>query len=159
MEPNRCGATNRQGKECGHPAGWGTDHPGFGRCKNHGGSSPNGRKHAATLREEYWQRIVEMADPALARLAQLVDGAETDSVRLAASRDILDRAGLGARHVHEHTGPGGGPIPVEVRAAELLERAKALRRDPAPKANSLAKRPVRKPKPTVKQAKLRQAKP
>lgn len=42
----RCGATNRQGNPCGNPAGKGTDHPGYGNCKHHGGSSPNGRKHA-----------------------------------------------------------------------------------------------------------------
>lgn len=27
--------------------GWGTDHPGSGRCKNHGGSTPNGKTAAA----------------------------------------------------------------------------------------------------------------
>lgn len=32
---------------CAHPAGWGTDHPGIGRCKNHGGSTPNHRRAAA----------------------------------------------------------------------------------------------------------------
>jgi hypothetical protein len=26
---------------CGQRAGWGTDHPGIGFCKNHGGSTPN----------------------------------------------------------------------------------------------------------------------
>lgn len=33
----KCTGTNRAGKPCGHPAGWGTDHPGEGKCKNHGG--------------------------------------------------------------------------------------------------------------------------
>jgi hypothetical protein len=38
-----CGANKRQGKgQCTHPAGWGTDHPGYGSCKLHGGSTPNG---------------------------------------------------------------------------------------------------------------------
>lgn len=32
-----CGATNRNGEPCQRPAGWGTDHPGEGRCKLHGG--------------------------------------------------------------------------------------------------------------------------
>ncbi|WP_240738103.1 HGGxSTG domain-containing protein [Deinococcus fonticola] len=32
-----CGAKNRSGKPCARPAGWGTDHPGEGRCKLHGG--------------------------------------------------------------------------------------------------------------------------
>jgi len=40
-----CGAQRRQGdgEPCKRPAGWGTDHPGDGRCKLHGGSSPSGR--------------------------------------------------------------------------------------------------------------------
>ena len=32
-----CGAKNRAGDPCQRPAGWGTDHPGEGRCKLHGG--------------------------------------------------------------------------------------------------------------------------
>jgi len=40
-----CGAANRNKKPCQHPAGWGTDYPGEGRCKNHGGvgQKPSGR--------------------------------------------------------------------------------------------------------------------
>ena len=32
-----CGAKGRSGKPCQNPAGKGTDHPGEGRCKFHGG--------------------------------------------------------------------------------------------------------------------------
>ena len=39
-----CGARKRQprypGETCARPAGWGTEHPGFGRCKLHGGATP-----------------------------------------------------------------------------------------------------------------------
>lgn len=45
-----CGAKNRAGKACGHPAGYGTDHPGFGRCKHHTGSTTNGRIRAQRQR-------------------------------------------------------------------------------------------------------------
>ncbi len=38
-----------------------------------------------------------MVDPALVRLRKLIDKADGDSVSLAAVRDVLDRAGLGAR--------------------------------------------------------------
>ena len=41
-----CGGTNRKGAPCGNRAGYKTDHPGAGNCHFHGGSSPNGRKHA-----------------------------------------------------------------------------------------------------------------
>ena len=35
-----CGAHSRSsGKPCPRPAGWGTDHVGTGKCRNHGGSS------------------------------------------------------------------------------------------------------------------------
>lgn len=34
-----CGATKRSGGACRRPAGWGTAHPGTGRCKLHGGNA------------------------------------------------------------------------------------------------------------------------
>jgi hypothetical protein len=38
----RCGGKKKQGEgTCTQAAGWGTDHPGFGRCKLHGGCTPN----------------------------------------------------------------------------------------------------------------------
>ena len=42
-----CGARNRTGGTSGLTQGWGTDHPGVGRCRFHGGSSPNARRAAA----------------------------------------------------------------------------------------------------------------
>jgi hypothetical protein len=36
-----CGARARSGKPCRRPAGWGTEHAGYGACKLHGGSTPN----------------------------------------------------------------------------------------------------------------------
>jgi len=52
----RCGADTRNGDQepCQLPAGWGTDHPGEGRCKHHGGASsgaPAGNKNAVTTGE------------------------------------------------------------------------------------------------------------
>lgn len=44
--PRHCGGKTRAGGSCARPKGWGTDHPGTGRCKLHGGSTPNGRKSA-----------------------------------------------------------------------------------------------------------------
>lgn len=42
----KCGARTKQreGGTCVLGAGWGTDHPGAGNCKLHGGATPNGRK-------------------------------------------------------------------------------------------------------------------
>lgn len=48
-----CGAKRRQGGTCRMSAGHGTDHPGIGRCRFHGGNLPthkaNGAKQAAVL--------------------------------------------------------------------------------------------------------------
>lgn len=46
-----CGAKRRKGGKCGMGAGWGTNHPGTGRCKLHGGSTPNHVKSA--IGDEY----------------------------------------------------------------------------------------------------------
>lgn len=43
-----CGATRKHdGGTCSRGAGWGTDHPGTGHCKFHGGRTPNGILFAA----------------------------------------------------------------------------------------------------------------
>lgn len=42
----KCGAVRKGKPPCGRPAGWGTKHPGRGRCKHHGGSTPNHEKAA-----------------------------------------------------------------------------------------------------------------
>lgn len=45
-----CGAHKRQTDgRCTRPAGWGTDHLGYGECKFHGGSTRAGRVKAAKL--------------------------------------------------------------------------------------------------------------
>lgn len=45
MADDICGAENNDGDPCGLPAGWGTEHPGEGRCKHHGGSGGRPVKH------------------------------------------------------------------------------------------------------------------
>ena len=40
-----CAAKTRAGAPCEKPAGWGTPHTGRGRCRFHGGSTPNQIKH------------------------------------------------------------------------------------------------------------------
>ncbi len=59
-----CGARNRAGQPCQRPAGWGTESD-VGRCKLHGGRSPNGRKHAATLsaRQQLERLVAEPLTP------------------------------------------------------------------------------------------------
>jgi hypothetical protein len=48
-----CGAQRRQADaKCRRPAGWGTDHVGFGKCKLHGGSTKNHRQSAQAMASE-----------------------------------------------------------------------------------------------------------
>src|SRR5690348_8245831 len=56
-----CAAKKKDGTRCRAFAGQGTDHPGVGQCKFHGGATPNGRKHALAL--EAKQRMVAMSVP------------------------------------------------------------------------------------------------
>lgn len=51
-QSGKCPGTSRTGKPCGHPAGYGTDHVGFGLCKMHLGSTANGRKNGQRLRAQ-----------------------------------------------------------------------------------------------------------
>jgi len=52
VDDKYCGARKKQqpfdgaDERCKRPAGWGTNHQGFGRCKLHGGKSPNGNTSA-----------------------------------------------------------------------------------------------------------------
>lgn len=64
MTPRRfCAAKKKQGEgSCTRGAGWGTDHPGSGRCKLHGGRTPSGRAAAAK------QQVQQQAAAELARL-------------------------------------------------------------------------------------------
>lgn len=46
-----CGAKKKKGGTCTMAAGWGTNHPGLGRCKIHGGNTPTHVKSA--IKDEY----------------------------------------------------------------------------------------------------------
>jgi uncharacterized membrane-anchored protein len=46
------------------------------------------------VRERAQQRLLGMVHPALTALRKLIDDADSDSVRIAAIRDILDRTGF-----------------------------------------------------------------
>lgn len=51
-----CGANKRQGEgTCARPAGWGTDHPGIGKCKLHGGGT---QSHKAAAKTEMARQAV-----------------------------------------------------------------------------------------------------
>ena len=72
---------------CGSRAGRGTDHPGIGRCKDHGGNAPSHRR-AAQL------RYAELQGAAVAGFARIaMDESAPYHARLRAWENIADRGG------------------------------------------------------------------
>ena len=90
-----CGAKKKQnGGHCTRPAGWGTDHPGYGKCKLHGGcvpikhglyaTTPRGTigKHLATYRETKASDLANLTDElrlSLAVIQGLLDMIEDEA--------------------------------------------------------------------------------
>ena len=116
-----CGAKKRDGSgdPCRRPAGWGTDHLGFGTCKLHGGSTPNAGRHAITLEAahqvEVWggRRDVNPAEA----LLELVQGKAAEVAywnwRVAGLSDG-ERAGLLVAETQDGVGPQG-PVDTTTR--------------------------------------------
>lgn len=58
--PAMCPAKKKNGPgTCGHQAGWGTDHPGFGPCRYHGGNTTAHKIKAARDKAEMELRVAE----------------------------------------------------------------------------------------------------
>lgn len=95
-----CGAKNRQGGQCGKPAGWGTDHRGKGRCRLHGGCSPiKTGEYSKTATErlgETYERFRD--DPKIATIEReiailrgIADRRMTDDGPTEAVADLIER--------------------------------------------------------------------
>lgn len=69
-----CGAKKKSGGVCIQPKGWGTSHPGRGRCKLHGGSSPIKTGQYSGIKRESLEQAIEKykTDPALLDLRREV---------------------------------------------------------------------------------------
>lgn len=63
-------------------------------CNTHGGAAPQVKKAAR-------ERIQDAADEVAGELVRLALHGDSESVRLGAIRDLLDRAGLGAKQLIE----------------------------------------------------------
>ncbi|NLA83026.1 MAG: hypothetical protein GX854_00550 [Clostridiales bacterium] len=93
-----CGAkTKGSGEPCQRPAGWGTDHPGVGKCKLHGGASPV--KHG--LYSKYTShRLADMVDK-LSNDEELLDLRKTIALQQALILNILDQIKKGKLQLNE----------------------------------------------------------
>ena len=110
-----CGAKKRQGEgTCQRPAGWGTDHLGFGPCRTHGGNTKNHR--TAALREQAERVLADLNAPP-------VDNPLTELARIT-GQVVAWKDGLADRvnelHSIRYSTDGGEQLRAEVA---LFERA------------------------------------
>lgn len=122
-EKRHCGARGRQtGKPCARPAGWGTDHVGFGECKLHGGSTRSGKIRATKLRV-----AAELAAAAAAANQPLVDrrpigGREAIEKALAGTNGIVDALRSEADRLTEKSVVSGSELHTVIRLSQQAER-------------------------------------
>jgi len=99
LKPNtpRCTAKSKtSGNRCMRPT-----IPGGTVCRYHGGNTP-------VVRQRARERLLEAADPAAARLGEIVrDGRTATADQIRAAVAILDRSGYGPGQTLEITGAGG----------------------------------------------------
>jgi hypothetical protein len=74
---------------------------GFPVCKWHGGRAP---QVIMATEERQRARLAALVDPAITELQQLIGQADSDSVRLSAIKDILDRTGYKPTEKIQSTG-------------------------------------------------------
>jgi hypothetical protein len=115
MAPRPCTAHSKQtGAPCKRNAV-----PGATVCHWHGGAAPQVQAKAR-------QRILEAADRVAAELVRIALTGESDSVRVQAARDLLDRAGLSAKVMLEATvTTHDGDAELDRAIEALLERMAA----------------------------------
>lgn len=109
-----CGAKRLKGEQlpCKRPAGWGTDHVGFGSCKLHGGAAPGPSKHAAKERAAWQQFLLDEMNPSLKVVRQLRDGEDV------AARDRIKAASWLVEQARSLVEGTGGEIVLRIKWPE-----------------------------------------
>ncbi|VXC49749.1 hypothetical protein [Nocardioides sp. AX2bis] len=94
-----CGGKKRQGEGlCTRPAGWGTQHPGLGRCKLHGGSTQTHlvaaqQEQAREVYGQIWKTDAEPVVDAVGALQRLAGRLEHAADALGSRLDVEDLDG------------------------------------------------------------------
>ena len=78
------------------------------------------RELASEIREELTLNFISHAPKALQTLKELAESSTSESVRLQASRDLLDRAGFKPPHQHEMIGKTKTPDELNKELVELV---------------------------------------
>ncbi|NOQ62529.1 hypothetical protein [Mycolicibacterium fortuitum] len=134
----RCNGHRRNGNRCQKPAMNGAT-----VCHTHGGATRHVQRKAR-------QRLDDAADRMARQLLKIAESADSESVRLAAVRDALDRAGLKApTQVDLEVGPKPFEQIMAGMAHMTRAESRAARGIPDPVPAPLAALPVAQPRPQV----------
>jgi hypothetical protein len=101
---HRCRATTRNGNRCGNPPVTGAV-----VCRMHGGAAPQ-------VRDAARRRLLEAADPAAARLVELLDSPDP-AIQVRAAVALLDRAGHGPSSTQVQV--DGGQVAYRIEGVDL----------------------------------------
>lgn len=101
---------DRPGEQC---ARWSLR--GTVKCIKHGGQIPGVRQHSEAMVEAARLRLIGATDEAVDWLLELAESSTSDAVRLKATTEVLDRAGV------------RGGVEVDVTVGEKVDPAQALR--------------------------------
>lgn len=130
----RCTATAKgTGEQCKRWSLRGTN-----VCVKHGAQLPNVREHSEAVVETARMRIMGLADMAVDGLEELATTSKMDNVRLAAYKDLLDRAGVkGPAEVVEVQHTVSYADEVKNRLQSIRDRKKTLEAQAAEDAEDI----------------------
>lgn len=106
------GKKHSDGTPCQRPAGWGTDHVGFGKCKLHMGGVPAVKAAAEKQRAAWQQFLLDEMNPSLKVVRQLRDGEDV------AARDRIKAASWLVEQARTLVEGTGGEIVLRIKWPE-----------------------------------------
>jgi hypothetical protein len=128
----KCGARlrgERAGKTCTHQAGWGTKHPGEGRCKLHGGATPRGVdsphfKHGT--RSRFPVEWVRLDKTQLERIRQIEKMPSVDRLDRSIALQLAVQEDAAAVGDHRSVGVLGAAVASSERAKVQRQQAERM---------------------------------